>query len=183
MNRAYIISLLSIVLLLGGSRESLFAQRGRVVVDISELASSSNVTSVFISSTMLKNSGLDFKDFKVPSFQYIFQSTESIRVLISENEDGIKELKKFVAPLTDTRSKQFECLFSVMSEGTLINLVGQKERKSYSPLYLMIDDADEQVVIIFDGVFSQEQVERLLDEGEKGTDERGTKSNRRRRDK
>lgn len=158
----HFISLLLTLALVGFT--SVKAQRASYVLDLVPISKSASVTDIYLSSSMLKNTSLDFKDSSIPSMDDLFHSTESIRIFTPEDPAGATLLRNTFAPICDLKNNNYETLFSIKSDGALVSLVGKRHGDRSNELYLIVDDKDEVVAIIFQGNYSKKQIDRLLSE-------------------
>lgn len=143
---------------------NVFAQGMRNVVDISSLKNRQYITEVYLSSAMLRSSSLDFTDEidQNVGFKEVFDKTEAMHIYIPETKEAIRELRIHISSLDD--QNRFKPLFSVRSDGASVRFLGEKRGKAMGPLYLLVDDEEEMVVMVFEGDFKIEDIEKLLAE-------------------
>lgn len=142
----------------------LFAQREMYVLDIEAIAQDERINDIYLSAPMLRTSSLNFKDSKIPSFEGIIKSTESIRILSSDTPGGVKLIQTTFAPICNYKNKAYETLFSVKSEGAVVRLIGKAQHELMDELYLIVDDNQETVAIIFGGNYSRKQIKNTISE-------------------
>lgn len=163
MNRAkIIINLCAIAIIIVANLGSMQAQNKTEVLNLTSIADHDAVTDIYLSSSMLKSGKFEFKNSDLPSLEDIMGNTESIRILSSNNKQGLKRLQDAFSPICNGKSNLYKTFFSVKSDGAKINLIGKMQRSAVDGLYLIVDDNQEIAVIIFDGSYTQQQIENML---------------------
>lgn len=140
----------------------LVAQKTNYVLNLAAISQCPSVTDIFLSSSMLKSSKLDFKDSGIPSLDGIFQNTESMRIFTAEDSEGLNLIRETFAPIYNTQGSPYEMIFSIKSNGAVVRLIGKAHGDRSNELFLLVDDNDEAVAIIFQGNYSRKQINKML---------------------
>lgn len=125
------------------------------------LMSTDGITTVFLSSSMLSESSLQFSGSNghSASLQGLLQAVQSVYIFSAEDSKNIHLMRSIFAPMIKMDSPVYEQLFFIKEDQRTMRLVGKKKRGEIHDLYLLVDAPDEYVAISFIGKFSRRQIE------------------------
>lgn len=139
----------------------LHAQEVKIPMD--KLMNTQGITVVYLSPSMLAQSGLKFSSGNGcnASFQGLLQSVHSVYIFSAEESHNISYMRNLFSPMYKVTNQLYEQLFFVKEDNRTMRFICKKNRTEIPELYLLVDAPDEYVAITIQGSFSQKQIEEV----------------------
>lgn len=111
------------------------------------------VSTVYVSTAMLKNAGIDKYDFKKANLSGLVSKVESLEVISAEGSSMAQ-----VAKLADTLIKSSDCesLVRVKEDNEIVNIFLRKLPKGRSELVIYTKENNEITLVILCGTITME---------------------------
>lgn len=148
-------AIVTMVILFTGITAS--AQSADVFNKISEM---DGVTSIYISKAMLSMFGSNIhQDLGGVEISEIASSLNSIEIFNIEEKNLIKKIKPLINKLAE--DKAFEVLAKIKEDGENVTIYGEPNGKVLSRLALVVEEADELVIIYMTGDIPLDKISAL----------------------
>lgn len=153
-----------------------FFVKAQDLKDLNNLLNNKDISTIYISKAMLNLVPSEYVDdisMTGINFENITKTLDGIYIFTSENEEGIKQIKKEFDPLSNNSNN--EILMLIKDDESLVKILGQKIKDGYKDLLMIVEDSHvtygenhkeykygEYSAFLFKGFIPQKQIEEMI---------------------